>query len=74
MGATDFQSVTNGYAERADSIMELLGTGNNGQDNLDVLCGLLQPIQSPRKRLGKHPGSRIRVFSSDITFRLRGLV
>ena len=73
MGDLDRQPITNGHAERADSIMELLGTGNNGQDNLDVLCGLLQPIQSSRKRLGKHPGSRIRVTSSDITFRLRAL-
>ena len=32
------------HEERADTLMELLGTGDNGTDRVDVPCGLLQSV------------------------------
>ena len=35
---------TDGDAEAAGAEMELLGTGHNGQNSADVLCGFLQLV------------------------------
>ena len=45
MGDADSKSAADVDAERAETAVELLGAGDHGQDNADVLCRLLQPVQ-----------------------------
>ena len=45
MGDADSKSAADVDAERAETAVELLGAGDHSQDNADVLCRLLQPVQ-----------------------------
>ena len=54
--------------------MELLGSGDHGQDNADVLRRLLQSLQQSRKRLGDPARQGVRRPAGALAFRLRGLV
>ena len=72
MGEADSKSAADVDAERAETAVELLGTGDYGQDNADVLCRLLQPVQQPRKGLGNHSRQGIRCPARALAFRLRG--
>lgn len=53
--------------------MELFGTGDNGTDCTDVLCGLLQPVQPSGEGLGGHAGNRPRRTGSIKSFSIEGL-
>lgn len=61
------------YEERTDTFMELFGTGDNGTDCTDVLCGLLQPVQPSGEGLGDHAGNRPRRTGSIKSFFMEGL-
>ena len=60
MGDADSQPAADGDAERAEAAVELLGAGDHGKDNADVLRRFLQPFQHPRKRQGNPPGQGFR--------------
>ena len=53
--------------------MELLQTGDNGPDNVNVLCEFLQPVQPSGKRLGGHTESRTGRTDTVGTFHIEGL-
>ena len=57
-----------------ETAMELLGSGDHGQDNADVLRRLLQSLQQSRKRLGDPARQGVRRPAGALAFRLRGLV
>lgn len=57
----------------ADTLMDLLRTGDNGPDNVNVLCGFLQPVQLSGKGFGGHAESRIRRTNTVGTFHIEGL-
>ena len=71
MGDADSKSAADVDAERAETAVELLWAGDHGQDNADVLCRFLQPVQQPRKGLGNHPRQGIRCPTRALAFRLR---
>lgn len=56
----------------ADTLMDLLRTGDNGPDNVNVLCGFLQPVQPSGKGLGGHTESRIGRTDTVGTFHIEG--
>ena len=67
LGDTHRQSTAYGDAEGAETTVELLRTGDNGQDYSYVLCRLPKPVQQPGQRVGNHPFRGFRSASRIIT-------
>ena len=73
LGDTHSQPPVDAHEERADTSMEFLGAGDNDPDNVDVLCGLLQPVQPSGKGLGGHAEIRAGRAGTVGTFHIEGL-